>query len=1806
MQQPSPPCSNLLHSMGLSTLLILATWNWGALSAVGQSITATPDGTGTVIQHNGSTYHIEGGTQAGANLFHSFQDFGLSPGEIANFLSNPSIINILGRVTGGHASIIDGLLQVSGSNTNLYLMNPAGIVFGANASLNVSGDFFATTADRIGFEEGWFSATGTNDYTQLFGTPNQFAFLRANPSAILNQGQLQTNGDLSLIGGTVQNQGAMVSTHGNVTLAAVPGTRLVNLAQPGMLLSLDLPGTALDQGISPLDLPTLLTGPVGDVAISGTVQGEQIDLYAAGQVIPSDPNLVQGETRVIRFSETGKNPKYAVFIDRRADHPEALLYGAEAGTVAQIIEPDEDGIAVISGQLAVISESVGALESVAIAAEGNAGNFWLGSAWITSETVLRYQKQLQSLHHSLTDNADLLLYSCFTALGATGEALITTLADFTGADVAASVDVTGNSLYGGNWDLETSTGSIDASHPFTAQTLTHWDGKLATLTVQNIGDNLTVDGSLTFREALQASNLDSLVDGQMGTGTDTIMFDTGGVFVTPQTITTTMGQFDISDDVVIQGTGQTQLYLNGGGANKVFNITANNATFENLTIENGNGTEGAGIGVAATATGTLTLDNVTVRNSISTTSGGAIDLAVGGFGLSSFRLINSSITGNQGFDGGGIDGRTSGSIYISDSNISNNTALGSAGGMLLNGAAGATIRNSTISNNSASVAGGGILSVAPLNIIASNISNNIAASDDGGGIRADSDITLTNSTVSGNSSAARGGGIDGNASIILNNSTISNNLSSNNGGGFFATTSATINDSTISGNSSAAQGGGIYNNGNSTLNNSTISGNSSVGLGAGIRSVGDVNLYNLSVISGNSSGDSGAGIASSGDVGVIDSTISNNSSNNRAGGILSNMLTLTNSTITNNSANANGGGAFVTSTVTLNNSIVSSNSSGGLGAGIRSVGGVNLYNSSVIGNSGISRGGGIFDDAGVSLINSTVANNLANAQGGGIFSYGLVTVNNSTVSGNSSAAQGGGIYGSANVALNNATISSNLAGNHGGGLFATTGATITDSIITNNSSAVNGGGVNSAGDVALNNTTVVNNTSLFRGGGIVAQGTNLSLSITNSTITNNQTTTSNDGGVSGFVGAGGTVTITNSVISGNRSLASSTGGLFSQGNLTLTDSTIYDNSSANLAGGIVLGANTVATITNTTLFNNSSGNNGGGILGLAGVQLSLSNATLSGNSSGNNGGGIFTNTGAQLNLTNATIAFNNASGDGGGIFTTNDAAHSIVNTIIANNSGAASNAPDFSGNFASANFRHNLILSTAGITAGAPVDGVNGNIIGQDPRLEPLANNGGLTPTHALLPDSPAINAGENSAVSVSLDQNGQLRIQRGTVDIGAYESEFTVVTPPLLDLQMPPLLSVEPLEAELMARERIEQFLARNQICEAVAALDQYYTQQFNQHLGQFKSQEPMSCAELQQRLPADAALLYVFAQTDELHLISLTAQGDPSHYEVPLPKAKIVSQLTNFQQTLTNPVLRRSEQFLPIAQQLHQWIMEPVLGEFQAKGINNILFSLDEGLRTLPIAALHNGEAFLLETVQTALIPSFYLTPTHRPHLQAASVLALGISEFDELAALPGVPVEIASIKEQFPSATPVAEAQATLNNFRGQLQTQPRQIVHLATHGNFQPGNIDNSYIQFWDDQLNLRQIEGLNWSMADVELLVLSACQTALGNPSVGYGFAGLAVQAEAGAAVAGLWSANDAATMALMREFYRQLGLGQPKGEALRQAQLALLQGTVRLVDKQLVGSDKAVLLPPELQELGDRTFWHPYYWSAFTLIGNPW
>jgi filamentous hemagglutinin family protein len=140
-----------------------------------QSITAAPDGTGTIITKNGQQYNISGGSfsRDRKNLFQSFERFGLNRGEIANFVANPTIANILGRVVGGSPSEINGLIRVinGNPNVNVFLMNPAGVIIGPNANINVPGAFRTTTANRIDFPGGSFNAVGANNYSALVGSP---------------------------------------------------------------------------------------------------------------------------------------------------------------------------------------------------------------------------------------------------------------------------------------------------------------------------------------------------------------------------------------------------------------------------------------------------------------------------------------------------------------------------------------------------------------------------------------------------------------------------------------------------------------------------------------------------------------------------------------------------------------------------------------------------------------------------------------------------------------------------------------------------------------------------------------------------------------------------------------------------------------------------------------------------------------------------------------------------------------------------------------------------------------------------------------------------------------------------------------------------------------------------------------------------------------------------------------------------------------------------------------------------------------------------------------------------------------------------------------------------------------------------------------------------------------------------------------------------------------------------------------------------------------------------------------------------
>jgi CHAT domain-containing protein len=290
---------------------------------------------------------------------------------------------------------------------------------------------------------------------------------------------------------------------------------------------------------------------------------------------------------------------------------------------------------------------------------------------------------------------------------------------------------------------------------------------------------------------------------------------------------------------------------------------------------------------------------------------------------------------------------------------------------------------------------------------------------------------------------------------------------------------------------------------------------------------------------------------------------------------------------------------------------------------------------------------------------------------------------------------------------------------------------------------------------------------------------------------------------------------------------------------------------------------------------------------------------------------------------------------------------------------------------------------------------------------------------------------------------------------------------------------------------------------------------------------------------------------------------------------------------------------------------MIAPLESHLKALKINTLIFCMDGGLRLIPMAALHDGKQFLIENYSIGSIPSVSLTNSRYKSAKDAQVLAMGASEFQHLSPLPAVPTELQVITQQLWSGESFLNENFTLNNLKTQRQRKPFDIVHLATHADFKPGQASNSYIQLWDTQLQFNHLRQMDWSQPpQVELLTLSACRTALGDLQVELGFAGLAVQAGVKSALASLWYVNDEGTLALMSEFYQHLR--QPdvtiKAEALRRAQIAMLRGQVRLENGQLQGLDQlgSIPMPPELAARGNHDFSHPYYWAGFTMIGSPW
>lgn len=375
-----------------------------------------------------------------------------------------------------------------------------------------------------------------------------------------------------------------------------------------------------------------------------------------------------------------------------------------------------------------------------------------------------------------------------------------------------------------------------------------------------------------------------------------------------------------------------------------------------------------------------------------------------------------------------------------------------------------------------------------------------------------------------------------------------------------------------------------------------------------------------------------------------------------------------------------------------------------------------------------------------------------------------------------------------------------------------------------------------------------------------------------------------------------------------------------------------------------------------------------------------------------------------------------------------------------------------------------------------------------------------------------------------------------------------------------------------------------------------------------------------ISQKTKEKPALSYVVTLKDRLDLVLVLPRKNATKNSDPLPVRRITLRANaegiqklaqEFRQEVTNPRKTGTTSYLPSAQKLHQLLIAPLESELQANKVQTLIISADNHLRSIPLAALHDGKQFLIEKYSIALIPSFGMTDTSYSDLRKTTLLAMGISKSTSgQVPLPAVAVEISEVAQKLWSqGTGFLDEEFTLNKLKSLTQAQRYGIIHLATHAEFQKGKQDKSFIQFWGEKLSLDKLRQYTsesgWNKSPtIEMLVLSACRTALGDEQAELGFAGLAFQAGVKTVIGSLWYVSDTASLTLMSEFYSQLKTAPTRSEALRHAQLSLLQGKVKLEgDRILLSNGQSVVLPPNLSGTNLKLT-HPYFWSAYTLVGN--
>jgi Ca2+-binding RTX toxin-like protein len=435
-------------------------------------------------------------------------------------------------------------------------------------------------------------------------------------------------------------------------------------------------------------------------------------------------------------------PTEILFVDAAVTAADRLLLGLDPAVEVVTLASDRDGIDQITGELAQRQ----GITAVHLLGHGAAGRIQLGNGELSAETIQTQGDRLTDWANALTDDADLLIYGCDVASTDDGRTLLDILAGRTGADVAASDDLTGSAAQGGDWELEWRSGAIETDLPFAAAARDAYAHTLATFTVTTTQDELDItseDGAgISLREAIRDAGLTAEAD--------TILVPAG---------TYTLEQGGPLGTLSIQGSGAVT--ISGAGSSQ--------------TIIDGSNLDDSVMEVL----GDTTLDGVMI------TGGSA---AFGG-GISSddanLRIFNSALSGNKASSAGGGVYQNTGSLEIFNTIIDNNTAGAGGAGIEADGSQ-VTVQNSTLANNTGlglavsssilTVTNSAIANQIGTGLFADNstltISNSTFANNSQDGVRApDSTLTIANSTFANNQEDA----LDPTGMITLTNSTLANN-----------------------------------------------------------------------------------------------------------------------------------------------------------------------------------------------------------------------------------------------------------------------------------------------------------------------------------------------------------------------------------------------------------------------------------------------------------------------------------------------------------------------------------------------------------------------------------------------------------------------------------------------------------------------------------------------------------------------------------------------------------------------------------------------------------------------------------------------------------------------------------------------------------------------------------------------------------------------------------------------------------------------------------------------------------------------